>query len=171
MWALTDLTGGISIRLKETTTICKKWVKSRVLIFGDYLSSKVRWTNRFSLVGRTAFELLIFEEFNHDSCSWRHQIKLISGRPKTFYRPQLRNDPFYDFFKTILRNIHSKRMLLLLRTFKKSIRCSGNDQTFKIALQTIRRKWKWESDKLSSRLNLYIIKNVVISFLFCLSYQ
>ena len=57
-----------SISLKDTTTICKKWVKSMFLILGNYLSPKEFWTNRFSVVGRTAFKLLICEKFNHDSC-------------------------------------------------------------------------------------------------------
>ena len=34
----------------------------------------MRWTNRFPRVSRTTFKLLIFEEFNHDSYSWRDQI-------------------------------------------------------------------------------------------------
>ena len=59
----------VMVNFKDTNTICKKWIKSRFLINGDYLSPKLRWTNRFSVVVRTAFKLLIFEEFNHDSCS------------------------------------------------------------------------------------------------------
>ena len=84
-WSWRSLAGYST--LKDTTTICKKWVKSMFLILGNYLSPKELWTNRFSVVGRNAFKLLICEKFNHDSCWWRHQIKLILNQSKTFYIP------------------------------------------------------------------------------------
>ena len=64
------------IVLKDTTTICEKLVKSRFLILDDYLSLKVRWTNRFPMVSRTTFKLLIFDEFNHDFRV--HYVKIVT---------------------------------------------------------------------------------------------
>jgi len=77
--------------IKDTTTICKKRLKSRFSIIGDYLSTWVRCIYKFSLVDRPSFQVSFFEESDYDSCSWRHQIQFLMDWSKTFYMANLEN--------------------------------------------------------------------------------
>ena len=76
---------------KDTTTICKKRLKSRFSIIGDYLSTWVRCIYKFSLVDRPSFQVSFFGESDYDSCSWRHQIQFLMDWSKTFYMANLEN--------------------------------------------------------------------------------
>ena len=76
---------------KDTTTICKKRLKSRFSIIGDYLSTWVRCIYKFSLVDRPSFQVSFFGESDYDSCSWRHQIQFLMDWSKTCYMANLEN--------------------------------------------------------------------------------
>ena len=50
----------------------------------EYLSPWVAKAIGLFIVDRTVFKIYVFEQFNRDSCSWRHQYAFQRRQPKNF---------------------------------------------------------------------------------------
>ena len=128
------------IIFKDTPTICKKWGKSKFFIFWEYLSPLVAWTIVLFMFDRTVFKLCVFGQFNHDSCSWRHQYAYQWRQPKTSRELPLQissKNVHFDHYSGILMHKCSGHMHSFSQN---SIGRSGNWQKVKIASRSL--SWK-----------------------------
>ena len=141
------------------------------LLFRDYFPSAKWKSYRFLASDRIASELYFFGHFDHDSYLWRHQTKLQMHRLKTSYMDSPKTGSFYLVLEFKSDVLVQKSMLVWYVSFKKTTRRSGNLPDVQILLHGFNRKCSGESDHFFSRMNHFIIQNVDVPFLFCLSYQ
>ena len=62
------LFGQSDIEIKDTPTICKMWLKSKFLVYGDYFGTRMKRVNYLFPSGRYASEVQLFIEFEYESC-------------------------------------------------------------------------------------------------------
>ena len=72
------------IDFKDTPTICKNWLKSKVSVYGEYFHTRTMWVVHLFSSVRPASKVQLKPRFEHDSCMWRHQFKHQWEYSKTF---------------------------------------------------------------------------------------
>ena len=94
----------ISLSLKDTPTICKIWLKSKFLVYGDYFDTSTERVSHLFSSSRYASEVRLFVEFEYGGYGEMAQKVIegvhwhMTGYAFEIEMAQNSNHPFFLYF-------------------------------------------------------------------------